>query len=236
MVRTVNEAAHEARRNAILDVAQRVIETRGYEQMAIADLVSELRISSGAFYHYFDSKPALLEALVERIGDQIEQLVLPIIHDPTPGALSKLQRFFATLDHWKRGHRNLVLASLRVWYGDENAIVRQKLYLARVKRLTPWLEEMICQGIEEGVLNTSYPDQAARMVISLFEDLGYAIAEILLAQDRSPGDLPRLARIVEACADGLEHLLGAPASSIPRAESSELLEWLVPPAQPKEDE
>src|SRR5947199_831722 len=111
MARTVNEAAYEARRNAILDAAQRAVETTGYEQMAIADLVGELRISSGAFYHYFDSKPALLEALVERIGDQIEQLVLPIVHDPTPGALNKLQRFFATLDHWKRAHKRFVLAS-----------------------------------------------------------------------------------------------------------------------------
>lgn len=224
MVRTINEAAHEARRNAILDAAQRAIETRGYEQMAIADLVGELRISSGAFYHYFDSKPALLEALVERIGNQIEPLVLPIAHDRAAGTLTKFQRFFTALDHWKHAHRRLVLASLRVWYGDENAIVRHKLYVARVQRLTPWLEEMIRQGIEEGVLTTSYPDQTTRMVISLFEDLGYATAEILCAQDHSPDDLPRLARIVEACADGLERLLGAPAGSIPQAERSSPLD------------
>ncbi|GHO79773.1 TetR family transcriptional regulator [Ktedonobacter sp. SOSP1-85] len=236
MVRTINEAAHEARRNAILDAAQRAIETRGYEQMAIADLVGELHISSGAFYHYFDSKPALLEALIERIGNQIEQLVLPIVHDPTAGALTKLQRFFTALDHWKHAHRHLVFASLCVWYGDENVVVRHKLYIARVKRFTPWLEEMIRQGIEEGVLTTPYPDQAARMVISLFEDLGYATAEILCAQDHSPDDLPRLARIIEACADGLERLLGAPAGSIPQAERSDLLEWLVPPTQSREDE
>ncbi|MGH2479577.1 MAG: TetR/AcrR family transcriptional regulator, partial [Ktedonobacteraceae bacterium] len=71
MARTVNEAAYEARRNAILDAAQRAITTRGDEQMAIADLLSELRMSSGAFYHYFDSKPALLLALVERTRDQM---------------------------------------------------------------------------------------------------------------------------------------------------------------------
>jgi AcrR family transcriptional regulator len=236
MVRIVNEAAYEARRNAILDAAQRAVETKGYEQMAIADLVGELRISSGAFYHYFDSKPALLEALVERIGDQIEQLVLPIVHDPTPGALNKLQRFFATLDHWKRAHKRFVLASLNVWYGDENAIVRHKLYIARVKRLTPWLEEMIRQGVEEGILTTSYPDQAARMVISLFEDLGYATAKILLSEERSPDDLPRIARIVEACADGLERLLGAPTGSMPQASREELLEWLVPPTRSRGDE
>ena len=69
MVRVVNEAAYAARRNAILDAALRAVMTKGYEQMAISDLLSELQISSGAFYHYFDSKPALLLALVERMGD-----------------------------------------------------------------------------------------------------------------------------------------------------------------------
>src|ERR1700692_4705917 len=139
MARTVNEAAYSARRNAILDAAQRAVETTGYERMAIADLLGELQISSGAFYHYFDSKPALLLALVQRIGDQVEQLVLPIIHDRELGALDKLQRFFATLDREKLAHKEFVLASLRVWYADENAIVRHKLYVERVKRFTPWL-------------------------------------------------------------------------------------------------
>src|SRR2546428_2493133 len=196
MVRTVNEAAYAVKRNAILDAAELAVETKGYEQMAIADILGELQISSGAFYHYFDSKPALLLALVERMGDQIEQLVLPIVHDRELGALDKLQRFFATLDHWKRAHKRLVLAYLRVWYADENAIVRHKLYIARVKRLAPWLSQIIQEGVEEGVFTTPYPDQAARMIISLLEDLGYATVELLLSEEREPSDLPRLQRSV----------------------------------------
>src|SRR2546421_13090655 len=109
MARIVNEAAYAARRNAILDAAERAVETKGYEQMAIADILSELHISSGAFYHYFDSKPALLLALVERLGEQVEQLVLPIVHDRESGALDKLQRFFMALDRWKISHKSLVL-------------------------------------------------------------------------------------------------------------------------------
>jgi AcrR family transcriptional regulator len=230
MVRTVNEAAHAQRRNAILDAAQLAVEKKGYEQMAIADILGELNISSGAFYHYFDSKPALLLALVERMGDQVEQLVLPIVHDPTLGALDKLQRFFATLDHLKLAHKRLVLAYLRVWYADENAIVRHKLYIARVKRLTPWLEEIIQEGTREGVFQTPYPDQAARMIISLLEDLGYTTVELLLSEERSPDDLPRLERIVAACADALERVLGAPAGCLQRASRGELLQWLAPPS------
>jgi AcrR family transcriptional regulator len=227
MVRTVNEEAYAQRRNSILDMAQRAVITKGYEQMAIADILSELQISSGAFYHYFDSKPALLFALVERMGDEIEQVVLPIVHDPEPGALEKLQRFFAALDQWKFAHKRMILAYLPVWYGDENAIVRHKLYQVRVKRLTPWLEEIIQQGAREGVFTTSYPDQAARMVISLFEDLGYASVELLLAEKLSPEDLQRLQRILLATTDALERLLGTPPGCLQHASREGLKQWMA---------
>ena len=235
MVRMVNEAAYAARRNAILDAAQRAVETKGYEQMAIADILGELQISSGAFYHYFDSKPALLFALVERMGERIEQLVLSIIHDPKLGALDKLQLFFATLDQEKLAHKRLVLAYLRVWYADENAIVRHKLYIARIKRLTPWLEEIIRQGVEEGVFTTPYPDQAARMIISLLEDVGYATVDLLFSVERSSDDLPLLERIVVAAADALERLLGAPAGYLQQASREGLSQWLVAPSLPKQE-
>jgi AcrR family transcriptional regulator len=228
MARIVKEHEYTAKRNAILDAAQRAIATTGYERMAIADLLSELQISSGAFYHYFDSKPALLFALVERMGDQIIPLVLPIVHDPTLGALDKLKRFFATLDRGKLAHKAFVLTYLRVWYADENAIVRHKLYTTRVKRLSPWLEEIIRQGVAEGVLTTHYPDQAARMVIALLEDFGYATVELLLSPERTSDDLPRLERIVEACIDALERLLGAPAGCLQRSSREELSQWLAP--------
>ncbi len=48
------EDLHLARRSEILDVAQRLIATKGYEQMTIADIQAELGISKGAFYHYFE--------------------------------------------------------------------------------------------------------------------------------------------------------------------------------------
>lgn len=235
MARTVKEHEYTAKRNAILDAAQRAVLTTGYEQMAIADLLSELKISSGAFYHYFDSKPALLLALVERMGEQVEQLLLPIVQNPESGALDKLQRFFDALDNQKLAHKEFVLAFLRVWYGDENAIFRHKLHVARVKRFTPWLEEIIHQGVEEGVLTAPYPDQTARVVISLLEDIGYAAAELLLSGERSQDDLPRLERIAEAWTDMLERVLGAPPGFLRRPTREELAQWLLPPTGQQEE-
>jgi Transcriptional regulator len=236
MGRRVNEQEYAERCNAILDVTQQLVETRGYEQMAIQDILDELQISKGAFYHYFDSKMALLLALVERMGGQVEQLMLPIVHDSGLSALDKLRCFFATLDQGKLAHKRFVLAYLRVWYADENVIVRQKLYAARVKRFTPWLEEIIRQGTREGVLTTPYPEQSARMVLSLLEDVGFATVELLLSLDRTPSDLPRLERIVEASADALERVLGAPSGCLQRASREELSQWLTSPALQMEEQ
>lgn len=233
MVRTINEQEYAAKRNAILDAAQQLIETRGYEQMAIADILDALQISKGAFYHYFDSKSTLLLALVERMVGRVEQLVLPLVYDPELGALDKLQRFFALLDREKLAHKRFVLAFLRTWYADENALMRYKLYQARVKRFTPWLEEIIRQGTRENVFTTSYPDQVARQMIALLEDLGYATVELLLSMEHAPDDLARLERIVAATLDTLERILGTSAGSLQRPSREELAVWLMPIVEDK---
>ena len=55
--------AHAVRRDEFVDAAQRLIQSPGYEQMSVQDVLDELGASKGAFYHYFDSKEALLEAV-----------------------------------------------------------------------------------------------------------------------------------------------------------------------------
>ena len=79
MARIVKE--HAVRRNEILDVAQRLVYTKGYEQMAIQDILDALSIAKGTFYHYFVSKQALLEALIKRMIDEAELLANPLIQN-----------------------------------------------------------------------------------------------------------------------------------------------------------
>src|SRR6266508_3388883 len=158
MARIVNETEYAARRNAILDVALRLIYTKGYEQMAIQDILVELSMSKGAFYHYFDSKAALLEALVERIGQEALELLNPIVQDPQLPALEKLQRFFDTAVQWKTARKALMIELTRVWYADHNAIVRQKMLAMLSKGAIPLLTEIFHQGIQEGVFNIRFPD------------------------------------------------------------------------------
>ena len=59
MARIVNKEEYEIRRNEILDAAQRLIYTKGYDQMSIQDILAESHISKGAFYHYFELQASL---------------------------------------------------------------------------------------------------------------------------------------------------------------------------------
>ena len=223
MARIVKEP--EVRRNEILDAAERLLATKGYEQMAMRDLMDELQIAKGTVYHYFDSKQALLEALVERIGAQAEQIVLPIISDREMSAQDKLLRVFAVLNRYKQENKDLVFAFMRVWYADENALYRQKLYLTRVKRLAPLFAQIIRQGVAEGAFTTPYPDHAARTILCLTEDIGYATVEILLTEESKHPDTSQLMQIGEATADTLERVLGMKPGSLWQSWSEDFARW-----------
>jgi len=90
----LNAVARAIRREAFLDAAQRLMQGKGYEQMSVQDVLDELDASRGAFYHYFDSKAALLEAVVERMVDTVTAAFAPMVADPDLPATAKFERLF----------------------------------------------------------------------------------------------------------------------------------------------
>ena len=233
MARIVKEKEYAARRNEIIDVVQQLVYTKGYEQMTIQDILDDLHISKGAFYHYFDSKGAVLEALVERmVVVEVIPLLMPIMQDPHLTALEKLNRYFDTAVRWKTAKKTFMLELLRVWLADENAIVRQKLFTMSVKRVTPLLTEIIRQGIQEGVFTTSYPDQVCHVINYILQGLGDTIIELLLSSETNR-DAARIESGVTAYSaaltDALERVLGAPRGSLNLIDPETMKEWFVSP-------
>src|SRR5260370_3815324 len=110
MARTVNPTLHTVRRDAFLDVAQRLVQTKGYEAMSIQDVLDELEASKGAFYHYFDSKQALLEAVVERFTHAAMASLAPDLNSPHLPPPRKLEKVFAGIASLKAEQKELMLA------------------------------------------------------------------------------------------------------------------------------
>ena len=228
MARTIKEEAYTVKRNEILDAAQRLVYTKGFDQMSIQDILDELHISKGAFYHYFDSKSDLLEALIERMVQEAEPVILPIVQDRQLPTLEKLHRFFDTAAHWKTARREYLLALMQGWYADENVLVREKSQTRMIKRFSPLLASIIRQGIAEGVMNTPFPDQMADMAFALLVNMGNAYMELLSDNSPTHNGLRRALDLVNAYNAALERMLGAPPGSLNLVEMSVLREWFEP--------
>jgi AcrR family transcriptional regulator len=229
VARTVNVAEHAARRDAILDAAQRLILSKGYERLTVQDILDDLQISKGAFYHYFDSKPAVIEALTERLVGDSEQILAPIVANADLDALDKLQRFFGEIIRWKSARQNLFVAMLPVWYAPDNVVFRLQVDLAVAKRLAPLLTAIVHQGVDEQRFATGYPEQAGPIIVVLIQALQHAIAgQLLAAAHRSP-DAPRVKELLAtygAHIEAIERYLGVPAGTLYRADSRAVNSWI----------
>jgi AcrR family transcriptional regulator len=227
MARILKEQEHTAKRNEILDAALQLVYSKGYEKMTIQDILDHLQISKGAFYHYFNSKVDVLEAVVERMAtEQVEPIFLAIVEDPNIPALEKLHRYFDMSTRWKTSKRAFVTELVKIWYSDENALARQKMLARTVEHMGPFFTEIIKQGVREGVFTTPYPEVTAQVIVNLIYDLAYASGQMFIAEDVKESDnLRRIETIYEAYSDVLERVLGAPKGSIQFMTAEALKIW-----------
>ena len=225
MPRTVNVEARAIRREAFVEAALRLIQTKGYEQMSIQDVLDELDASRGAFYHYFASKLALLEAAVDHIVAAAMEAVAPIVANPTLSAPQKLERLFSGIAGGKAERRELMLALLEVWYSDDNAIVRDKVRRSTVTGLVPLLSVIVEQGRVETVFSTSSPDGAARAVVALLLGAQDMAGELFFT--RQAGEIPfeMVAARFAGLAEALTRVLGAPIGSLSLIDDATLRLW-----------
>lgn len=229
MARTVKEEDYAVKRKEILDIAQQLVYTKGFDQMSIQDILNELHISKGAFYHYFNSKSDLLEALIDRMRLDVEPIMLPIINDPALPTLVKLHRFFDVVGRWKTARKEYLLSLLRMWYADENAIVRQKSAASVAKWFAPLLANVIRDGVQEGVLTTAFPDQAAEIVMNLMVSLGDTFKDLLFGDEPQAEKMRRATEVVAAYNNAMERVLGAAPGSLNLIDADTLNEWFVTP-------
>ncbi|HEX9094844.1 MAG TPA: TetR/AcrR family transcriptional regulator [Candidatus Dormibacteraeota bacterium] len=225
MARTVNATLRTVRRDAFLDVAQRLVQTKGYEAMSIQDVLDELEASKGAFYHYFDSKQALLEAVVERFADAALATLAPILDDPDLPALRKLEQVFNGIARFKAERKELVLAIVEVWNSDGNALVREKLRRLTERIMVPLLSTVVKQGVEEGVCKVDSPDETATVLVALMEGFQQQATDLFIARQAGTVSFEIVQRAVAANTEAFERILGIPKGSLKLTDEPTLRFW-----------
>jgi len=225
MPRTANPELRQVRRDAFLDVAQRLIQAEGYEAVSVQDVIDELEASRGAFYHYFDSKEALLDAVIERFTDTALAAVEPIMADPSLRAPRKLERVLGRIAELKAGNKELMVAVIRTWSLPGNALTREKARRLAAERLGPIFARIIRQGIEEGSLTATYPEETARAVLAMAQGVQELAAEYFLARQAGTVTFEACRRTFAAFTEAFERIVGAPPGSVTLADESTLKFW-----------
>jgi hypothetical protein len=167
----------------------------------------------------------LLEALAERMQEEMEQRVLPIAQDFKLPALATILR-----REINRETTTLLIALLRIWSTDENALIRHKVDAARVKRLAPLLTGILRQGIQEGRFRPISPNLIGELILYQIQGLQCALASLYAAFEMDGDEQQYIEASVaayNAYMDAIERLLGGSSPVLYRIDTSVINEALA---------
>ncbi len=174
----------------ILDVAERLVQSRGFNGFSYADVAAELNITKASLHYHFPSKAALGEALIARYAARFAEALVAIdgrLADPR----EKLHAYAGLYADVLQGERMCLCGMLAAEYQTLPEPMRDEV-IGFFNDNEAWLVSVLSQGQADHLLELSGPPgETARMIISGLE------GAMLVA--RPYGDLARF----QAAADRL---------------------------------
>lgn len=159
IMRIVKEAAE--RRDEILDVAERLFCTNGYDNTSTNDILAEIGIARGTLYYHFKSKEDILDAMIDRILDEIIRKAKNIALNESMPVLERLTKtvLAANVDT-KTG--DMILEQV---HKPQNALMHAKMQEKLLSQLVPLFVKIIENGIAQNLMQTDYPEDTIQMLL-----------------------------------------------------------------------
>ncbi|EEK62144.1 TetR/AcrR family transcriptional regulator [Bacillus cereus] len=162
---------YEERRKEILETAERLFLTKGYTKTTVNDILKEIGIAKGTFYHYFKSKEEVMDEIIMRIIKEDVTKAKRIVSNPDIPVLDKL---FKILMEQSPKSGDVKEKMIQQFHQPNNAEMHQKSLVQSIIHLSPVLTEVLEQGIEEGIFSTPYPQETIELLLSsaqvIFDD------------------------------------------------------------------
>jgi TetR/AcrR family transcriptional repressor of nem operon len=137
-------------RTRILDVAERLVQVRGFNGFSYADVAAELAISKASLHHHFPSKAGLGGALIARYAERFSHALVAIDAD-TAAAPSKLDAYAGLYADVLREGRICLCGMLAAEYETLPTPIRGAV-VAFLDDNEAWLERVLEQGRNDGSL------------------------------------------------------------------------------------
>ena len=145
----------------ILETAMHLFTEKGIENVNIEDVVKEVGVTRGAFYHYFKSREELIAGVIYKSFNDNNPFILANKQEGL-NALEKL-RFVFKLDLRPRLDMDDTLKSDMQKLGDNPIIFKNEL-LTQINVVAPHVERLLTEGNKDGSLSVKYPKQTAQVI------------------------------------------------------------------------
>lgn len=153
---------YDERRNEIIDTAERLFAIKGYEQCSVNDILAEIGIAKGTFYHYFKSKEEVLDAVIDKATDIIAERVSAVADNPDLSFDDKILQLFLAMKIENQMEEGLLEEMHKV----ENTLMHQKSLVSVIEMLTPLLTHVVKEGNRRGAFHCEYPEQFMQIFLS----------------------------------------------------------------------
>jgi AcrR family transcriptional regulator len=160
MMRIIKE--HDERRIEILDTAEKLFHTKGYEKCTVNDILKEVAIAKGTFYYYFKSKQEVLDAIVARYTEIVVNRVGEIIARGDLKPQEKLLSAFMSMNI----NNQVGSEILEEMHKTENALLHQRTLNQMISALAPALATIVEEGVEKKVWNCKFPLQDMQIFLA----------------------------------------------------------------------
>ena len=153
-------------REHILQTAQLLFASEGYDATGVAEICQRAGVSKGAFYHHFPTKQAVFMALLNEwlAGLNAQMKTLLDQAGSIPQGLIDMARVSHEVFRSAKGQLPMFL---EFWHESGHDPAVWKATIEPYRHYTDLFAGVIRQGIEEGALRAVDPQQAARVVVAL---------------------------------------------------------------------
>ncbi len=152
----------------ILDIAERLVQTRGFSNVSYADIATELGMTTASLHYHYRGKAELGYALITRYTERFTD-ALELIDQDLPDAREKLEAYARLYADVLQGKRMCMCGILAAEYETLPAPMRTAV-IHFFDENQKWLADLLTQGHEERTLSfTGSADDVAQSILSTLE-------------------------------------------------------------------
>lgn len=152
------------KRELILDAAEKLMLETSQNDISVALIAKQAGIGKGSIYYYFKSKEEIMYAVIERGYRTALHEYFSCIDQSLP-AIEKIKLLFSCTIRKEFNDNRVNL--FRMLHINDDVVLHNYMKHIAIAEISPILEKLLIQGIEEGTIRTETPKESAEMIVAV---------------------------------------------------------------------